>query len=147
MSTRWGWLVGLLVWNAAGALLAQEPATNEEELVQPWLEPIPTPADPELEEQIHEVQDALDAINRQIVRRKDAVIKTEDAAAKAKLYEELDLLRRERNELASLLNDLVEEARVSERTAIDEALARARWLERQQEQWYQKEELIRDRKE
>jgi len=56
-------------------------------------------------------------------------------------------LRKEREDLEALLHDLVEEARASERTEIDEALARVRWLERQQEQWYKKEELLRDRQE
>ena len=61
------------------------------------------------------------------------------------LYQELEALRKERGDLEALLHDLADEARMSERTAIDEALARARWLERQQEQWSQKEELLRDR--
>ncbi|MDP3723743.1 MAG: hypothetical protein Q8R91_09655 [Candidatus Omnitrophota bacterium] len=124
---------------------AQEPASTEP--TESWLEPIPIPADPELEEQIQEVQEALSTIHRQMVRRKEALHNTQDAATKASLYEEMERLRKEREDLEALLHDLVEEARISERTEIDEALARVRWLERQQEQWYQKEELLRDRQE
>jgi hypothetical protein len=112
-----------------------------------WLEPIPVPADPELEEQIQEVQEALNTLYQQTVRRKEALKKTQDAAQKAKWYKELETLRKEHQELEALLHDLVDEARLSEQTAIDEALARARWLERQHEQWERKEELIRDRQE
>lgn len=105
------------------------------------------PADPELEEQIQEVQEALNTLYQQTVRRKEALKKTQDVAQKAKLYEELEALRKEDEELEALLHDLVEEAQISEQTAIDEALARARWLERQQDYLQQREELIRDRQE
>ncbi|HAM40708.1 MAG TPA: hypothetical protein DDX89_04740 [Candidatus Omnitrophica bacterium] len=127
----------------AGPLAAQEPPA--EAPAESWLQPYPIPADPELEEQIVEIQQALSAINRELVRRNEAVEKTADAAEKTRLYGELDLLRKEHRSLEGLLNDLVDEAKASERTEIDEALARARWLERQQEQWYQKEEQLRDR--
>ena len=131
----------------ASPLPAQEPTQEPpaEEPTEPWLQPYPVPADPELEEQIVEIQQALSAINREMVRRKDAVEKTTDATQKATLYDELELLRKERRSLEELLNDLVDEAKASERTEIDEALARVRWLEQQQERWYQKEELLRDR--
>jgi hypothetical protein len=112
-----------------------------------WVEPIPIPADPELEAQIKEIQKALIAIEQQMVRRKDAVEKAEDAAQKARWYDELELLRKERRALEALLNDLIEEAKASERTEIDEALARVRWLEQRQERWYEKEQLIRERQE
>lgn len=146
---RAGLHAGLVLGLLTTPLGAQEAPTQQPEADAPveerWLEPMPIPADPELEEQIHEVQDALEAINRQIVRRKDALGKSDDSAAKTKLYEELDALRKERAELDALLDDLVEEAKTSERTAIDEALSRARWLERQQDYWSQREELLRDR--
>jgi hypothetical protein len=126
--------------------LAAQTAASEE-LEEPWLEPMPVPFDPELEEQIQEVQDGLSTIHQQMVRRKDALREAPDATTKARLFEELEALRKERKELEALLNDLVEEAKVSERTAIDEALSRTRWLERQQEYWEKKEELLRDRQE
>ena len=103
------------------------------------------PADPELEDQIVEVQKALKAIYQQMVRRKEALKKTQDPAAKATLFDEFERLRKEREDLEKLLHDLVDEAKLSEQTEIDAALARARWLERQQEYEQQKEELIRDR--
>ena len=109
------------------------------------MQAIPIPADPELEAQIKEIQEALSAIHQQMVRRKEALNKTQDPAAKATLYGEFERLRKEREELEKLLHDLVDEAKLSEQTAIDEALAHARWLERQQEYWEKKEELIRDR--
>lgn len=127
---------------------SQEPLdADSSNAVEAWIEPIPTPADPELEAQIKEIQDALSAINMQIVRRKELLRTMQDAAAKSKTYEELDTLQKERRELDALLRNLVEEARISERTAIDEALARVRWLERQQQYWDQKEEVLRDRQE
>lgn len=136
--------VGLL---AANPLCAQEPPQTPpaEDATEAWLQPYPVPADSELEEQIVEIQQALGAINRELVRRNEAVEKTEDPAAKTKLYDELDLLRKERRSLEGLLDELIDEAKASEQTEIDEALARARWLERQQDQWYQKEEQLRDR--
>jgi len=142
-------LVG--VWGLSGGLVrlaAEEPAAaSPEDLEEPWMEPLPIPFDPELEELIKEVQEALNAVHQQMVRRKELVKQTEDAAAKATLYDELERLRKERAELQALLNQLVEEAQISQRTAIDEALARARWLEQREERWEKKEELIRDRQE
>ena len=115
------------------------------ELEPPHMEAMVIPADPELEQQIHEIQDALTAIYQQMVRRKEALKKTPDPAAKTTLYEEFERLRKDREDLEALLHDLVDEAKLSQRTAIDEALGRAREFERQQEYQQQKEELIRDR--
>ena len=140
-------MAGLLV-SAAAASLAGPLGAEPPEVEEPrWMEPLPVPADVELEEQIQEVQEALSAIYQQMVRRRDALKKTTDAAAKASLYDEFERLRKEREDLEALLHDLVDEAKLSEQTAIDAALARARWLERQQEYHTQKEELIRDRQE
>lgn len=141
-------MAGLLlcggILSLGGALLAQDLPNHDEES---WLEPIPIPFDPELEHQIEEVQGALSAINKQIVRHKEQVNKEPDAGVKAKLYEKLETLREEQEDLEALLHDLIGEAKASQRTAIDEALRRARWLERQQEYWDKKEELLRDRQE
>ena len=124
-----------------------EQAPGESPIEEPWLEPIPIPLDRELESQIQEVQEALSAIHTQMVRRRELLNTTQDPVKKTAFYEELERLRKERKELEALLHDLVDEAKRSERTAIDEALARARWLERRQEYWEKKEELIRDRQE
>ena len=109
------------------------------------MEAMVIPTDPELEQQIHEIQNALTTIEQQMVRRKEAIKKTPDPAAKTILYEEFERLRKDREDLEALLHDLVDEAKLSEQTAIDEALAHARWLEQQQEHQQQQEELIRDR--
>lgn len=121
---------------------SQKSVTSEKH----WLTPILVPADPELETQIMEIQEALSTIDKQIVRRKEAVENASDPAQNATFYHELELLRKERNSLEALLHNLVDEAKASERTAIDEALARARSLERQREYQEQKEELIRERR-
>ena len=149
-------MVGMLVWAAtaflAGPLGAEppsstsQPTSRDTEVEEPrWMEAMPVPADPELEEQIVEIQKALKAIYQQMVRRKEVLKKTQDPAAKATLYDEFERLRKEREDLEKLLHDLVDEAKLSEQTEIDAALARARWLERQQEYRDQKEEIIRDR--
>lgn len=132
---------------AEARVFAESNAATPSEEEHQWLEPIPVPADPELEAQIVEIQKALNTLHQQTVRRKEALKRAQDAAGKAKWYEELEVLRKERQELEALLHDLVDEARLSEQTAIDAALAQARWLERQQERQAQREELIRDRQE
>ena len=110
------------------------------------LSSLPVAADPELEAQLTEVEQALQDIRAQIVRHKQFVNTEPDPAAKANRYQEIEQLRIEHNKLEALLHALVDEAKASERTAIDEALARARSVERQQEQWQQKEELLRERR-
>lgn len=141
------WLmVGMLVWGLG--LSVRQGFCEELEIAEPpWMTSMPVPADPELEEQIVEIQKALKAIYQQMVRRKEALKKTQDPLGKATLYDEIERLRKEREDLEALLHDLVDEAKLSEQTAIDAALARARWFERQQEYQAQREELIRDRQE
>ena len=143
----------VIVMGPRGPLCAEEPTrqpTSPKETTEPhveklWMRALPVPADPELEQQIKELQEALGTIDTQMVRRKDLLQKTQDPATKTSLYEELERLRKEREALEKLLHDLIDEAKVSEQTAIDQALTRARWLERQQESWEKKEELLRDR--
>jgi len=132
---------------AVGVAFAAPQPPKDQQLAEPWLKPIPVPFDLELEEQIAEVQEAIGTLHQQMVRRKEAIKQTPDGASKAKLYDDLEALRQERGDLEAILRELVDEAKASEQTAIDEALARARWLERQQEYWDQKEELLRDRQE
>ena len=133
---------GIALYGASSS--PQKPA-EETESKEPVLKSLPVPADPELERQIEEVQDALKTVYKQMVRRKETLQQTDDLAKKDLLHQELEVLQRDRKELEGLLRDLVEEAKVSQRTAIDEAIARARWWERQQERWDKQEELIRDR--
>ena len=142
-----GLKVGLLVLGC-GLLLGQGLAAQEQlEPEASWLQPIPVPADPELEAQLYELQGALKAVHEQIVRRKRLVADAQDEAAKARLLGEIDSLRTERDEIEALLHQLVNEARASERTAIDEALANVRMLEWRREQLDRREEIIRDRQE
>ena len=152
-----GWLMAGLLMGGGGVPLregccAEQPSpakpssAEATEVAEPrWMEAFPVPADPELEEQIVEVQDALKSIYQQMVRRKEVLKNTQDATAKTVLYDELERLRKEREALEKLLHDLVDEAKLSEQTEMDAALARARWFERHQEYQQQKEELIRDR--
>ena len=132
---------------AVGGVVAEPSGSKpqEMEVKEPRFQSTPVPADPELERQIEEVQDALKTVYKQMVRRKETLKQTDDLATKDLLHQELEALQRDRKELESLLRDLVEEAKVSQRTAIDEAIARARWWEHQQERWDKQEELIRDR--
>ena len=151
MDARWAAvalavLMGGLTLGETG-FAAEEPAQPVAMDEEPWMEPLPVPFDPELEALIKEVQEALHTVHQQMVRRKELVKQTQDPAAKASFYDELERLRKERAELQGILNKLVEEARISELTEIDEALARARWLEQREERWEKKEELIRDRQE
>ena len=143
-----GLLACALTLTFAGLLHAAEPVSDSLDVQDPMMmEPLPVPADPELEALIEEVQDALGTIHQQMVRRKEAIHKSQDATAKTKLYEEFERLRKDREDLEAVLHDLVDEAKRSQRTAIDESLARARWFERQQDSQAQLEELIRDRQE
>ena len=138
------WPIGSLCAEDASSTHTPSPEETED-TIHPWLDPIPTPTDPALESQIKEVQEALTTIHTQMLRRKERLRATPDASTKATLYDELEALRKEREDLEALLHNLVDEARLSERTAIDQAIARAKWLEQQQEQWDRKEESIRDR--
>ena len=137
--------LGLLCTGGLPAEESSQTPPQEVKVEEPWIEPIPVPTDPELEHQIQEIQEALGIIHQQMVRRKEALNMTQDATTKATLYDEFERLRKEREELEQLLHELVDEAKLSEQTALDEALARARWLERQEEIRQQREEIIRDR--
>jgi len=144
------YIIGLascvLALSVGSPLWAQEGSpTKPSDDDQAWFEPIPTPFDPELERQLEEVQSALVAIHKQIVRHKEHAKREGDPAEQARLQERLKALYEERDTLRAVLDDMIGEAKASQRTAIDEALRRARWLERQQESWQKKEELLRDR--
>ena len=130
----------------SGAHHANSTQPAQEEPARPWMQPIPVPADPELEAQIVEIREALSTIDMQTVRRKEAVERTSDATTQATLYQEIELLRKERDALEGLLRQLVDEARASERTAIDEALARVKVLEQEREHEANKDELLLERR-
>ncbi|GEM_PF-5472822 len=133
---RWLVVATLIGWCGGAALPAQ--AAQEETLSV-------ATEDPELQEQISQVNQALEEIHQQLVARKKALQMVLSDAQKARLYDELDGLRRERDMLERLLHDLVDEAQATEWTAIDEALKRARAAERPQERAVQREENLRER--
>lgn len=143
----------VVIGSHGGAMSAEElqgqPTLSKETMAsqsdESWIHAIPVAADPELEEQINELQEAVGTIHMQMVRRNDLLQKAQDAGTKTTLYEELEQLRKEREELETLLHKLVDEAKKSEQTAIDTALAKVKWLERQRERQQQQEENIRDR--
>lgn len=98
-----------------------------------------------LKEQIHQVNDGLAELHEQLAARRKALQQETDPGKKSALYSELDGLRKEHDMLERLLHDLVEEARATEWTHIDEALRRIKPYERRQERGYEKEESLRDR--
>lgn len=98
-----------------------------------------------LKEQIAKVDQAIQELHGRMVERRQAIQQVTDKTKKAALDAELDGLRKERDMLERLLHELVEEARATEWTAVDQALARAKSLERRQEEAYQRQEALRDR--
>ncbi|MBI3615137.1 MAG: hypothetical protein HY211_01340 [Candidatus Omnitrophica bacterium] len=131
------WLVPRL--EAAPPDEEETPLTHEEALN------VATEDEP-LKQQILKVNDALRQIYEQMVQKRKALNAVPNEAQKASLYAELDGLRKERDMLERLLHDLVEEARATEWTQIDAALKRAKAFERYQERAYQKEEVLRERR-
>ena len=98
-----------------------------------------------LKEQITKVDQAIQELHARMVEHRQAIQQAADEAKKAALYAELDGLRKERDMLERLLHELVEEAKATEWTAIDQALARAKVLERRQEGASRRQEVLRDR--
>ena len=102
--------------------------------------------DPVLKEQIVKVTEGLEQLHEQMAQRRQALNASIDEVQKTALYAELDGLRKEHDMLERLLHELVDEATATEWTKIDEALKRARRFEWSQEEAYQKEENLRERK-
>ena len=128
---------GLCPWPAVAQ--SEEESHHHEEALQ-----VPT-GDPVLQEQIVQVTNALEGIHQQMAQRRQAIQKETDEARKAALYAELDGLRKEHDMLERLLHELVDEAKATEWTKIDEALRKTRPQEQRQEERYRQEESIRDR--
>jgi len=101
--------------------------------------------DEQLKQQILKINEAVGQIYEQMAQKRRALNAAPSETQKAALYAELDGLHKERNMLERLLHDLVEEAKATEWTKIDEALKRAKAFERYQERVYQKQEVIRER--
>lgn len=98
-----------------------------------------------LKEQIQKVNESLTTLHQEMSARRRAIQREADPGRKAALYAELDGLRKEHDMLERLLHDLVDEARATEWTKIDEALRRIKPHERRQEKSYEKEEALRER--
>ena len=129
---------------AGSFLFAAEPAEDESTHTYN-VAPQITTEDPELKEQIVKVEGVLGDLHTDMTQRRNAIKQETDPAKKAALYAELDKIRRERDTLERILHELVEEATATEWTKIDEALKRARTIEKYQERAYRREEVIRDR--
>lgn len=101
--------------------------------------------DPVLKEQIVKVHEVLVSLHTQMAQRRQRLQQTTDETQRVGLYAELDGLRMEHDLLERLLHELVDEAKATEWTAIDEALQRAKRFERAQERTYKREEDLRER--
>lgn len=142
------WLaVGLFLWLVSGgAGLAGSFAAESEEEAHSHEEALAVVTeDTVLKEQIVKVTEGLRTIHDEMARRRKAIQAETDGARRAALYAQLDAVRKEHDALEDLLHDLVEEARATEWTKIDEALRRARAVERYEERRYRQEEVLRDR--
>lgn len=103
--------------------------------------------DPILKEQILEVHQALEGLHQEMALRRKKLQHATTESQKATLYSELDGLRKEHDMLERLLHELVEEAKATEWTRVDEALRQVRGLERYQEKQQRREDVLRDRRE
>ncbi len=105
-----------------------------------------TTGDAALEGQITKISREIEKINLQMAHLKKTLRETTDEAQKTASSSELDRLRGERRALQQLLDKLVEAGKADEGTAIDQALQRARKLERMQERASEQQETIYDRR-
>ena len=101
--------------------------------------------DPVLKEQIVKVGEAIGQLHEQMAQKRRAIQAAADQAEKSTLYAELDVLRKEHDMLEGLLHELVEEARATEWTKVDEALSRVEEIRRRREYEERREEVLRDR--
>ena len=113
---------------------------------EPWLDTILVPQDRELEKQIKEVQDSIFTLHQQMVRRKLTLSETDGVEDRNELMQEIELLTKERDMLEGILHDMVDEARATEWTVIDQALERSRKLEFLLDLEEIKEEAVSDRR-
>ena len=130
----------------ATSAYAADPAENDKETHSHEAALQVVTEDPVLKEQIIKVTEGLQILYRQMAQRRQAIQKETDSIRKAALYVELDGLRRERDALEGLLHELVEEAKATEWTKIDEALKGVRFIDRYSEKETRKEEVLRDRR-
>jgi predicted nucleic acid-binding Zn-ribbon protein len=130
------------------ALAAEEPPSSVPEESRPHVDPTAiNTEDEDLKEQIFKVNDALEELHQQIAQQRKQIQAVGTDAERAGLYARLDALRKEHDMLERLLHELVDEARATEWTKVDEALKRVRGLERYQEKQQRREDVLRDRRE
>lgn len=126
--------------------LAQPPDSPPEEETHSHPESLDVATeDAVLKEQIRKVNESLTTLHQEMSALRRAIQREADPSRKAALYAELDGLRKQHDMLERLLHDLVDEARATEWTAIDEALRRIKPYEKRQEKAYEKEEALRER--
>ena len=101
--------------------------------------------DEALKEQIIQLDQAAQNLHHQIAQLRATIQGIADQVQKAKLYAELDGMQKELRSLEQLLHELLDEAKATEWTKIDEALKRANRFDRMQERVYERQEVIRDR--
>ncbi len=106
----------------------------------------PNEEDTALEGQITQVSREVEKINLRMARLKKELREITDGTRQTAIPSELDRLRGERGTLQELLNRLVEAGKADEEKVIDQALQRARKLERIQERASEREEIRYDRR-
>lgn len=141
-------LILVLLCSSLSALAAEQAPSSVPEDAHPHVDltAIST-EDKELTEQIFKVHDALEDLHQQIAQHRRKIQAAGTDAERASLYAQLDLLRKEHDMLERLLHELVEEAKATEWTKVDEALRQVRGLERYQEKQQRREDVLRDRRE
>ena len=106
----------------------------------------PNEEDAVLEGQITQVSREVEKINLRMARLKKELREITDGTRQTAIPSELDRLRGERGTLQELLDRLVEAGKADEEKVIDQALQRARKLERIQERASEREEIRYDRR-
>ncbi len=129
-----------------GAQASAVQPMNDDPAVANASGPSATTGDAALEEQITKISREMEKLNLQMARLKKTLPGTMDEAQKVTATSELEHLRDERRTLQQLLDKLVEAGKADEGTVIDQALRRARKLERIQERASEQQETIYDRR-
>ena len=143
----WKLILAIPVFLCSVSLATAETPVTPSEEAQPHLDPATLATEDEvLREQIFKVNDALEDLHQQIAQQRRKIQAAGTDAERAGLYARLDALRKEHDMLERLLHDLVEEAKATEWTEVDEALRRVRGLERYQEKQQRREDVLRDRR-
>ena len=120
--------MNLFLWGVPSHAVGPESSRVEEDLV--------------LRNQIDKVSGALQEVNQEMARARKANQKAPPDVPRAALLKELDRLRKERDDLESLLHQLVETGQATG----DETIKRVRRFERSQERLNKSQESLRERR-